>query len=690
MNKFRYILRYYIDPGYEEDTRIDELVNFCNEASVDEVMLFFNAEELNDGHAAKESLIPWLAMAEKLQRKLTENGVGLSVNPWTTTVHSPRGRKLKTGQDFTLMVGENGKNNGVTTCPMCEKWLEYICDLWAMVAEKLHPAAIWVEDDWRLGNHGRIMAGGGCFCEKQISAFSAAVGRKVDREELISKVYGAGKVHPWRKIWLDINRKAMTGPLRAIRRAIQQVSPETRLGIMCGTVDTVSREGGQWHEIQDAAGFDPAFLVRPTLYPYTEIWPMLQFPVPARLITAALKRPLEICPELETGPRHGAYSKGNTFSGWELEQCAAIGAHCITINHFDMLGCGTSTAPGFAKMLRKKRPRLDAVRALNLDDDNSIGANILFSGKVAQFLQMEKGGEVRHLSNYSDEWGRVGAILGFTFRFTDRIENSDQAILVSGQTLNAFSDEDVKKVLSNGVILDAFAAKSLIDRGFGEWLGVDFKAEHFHNVSAYSYEEIPEDDPTVYGVKNPRMTIQRACRRLYEFTACSAAVEELSNIRKYDRTRMFGGVFFFRNSLGGRVITLSYPLGECGDSEWFYMGFFNPFRRIFMHKILHLAAEKMAIACAEEHPFQMHRVAYEHGEFFAAVNAVSDPAEQVVLAVTDFPKGKIEVLDEQGNWLDDGKFTVEKKEGNLSKVVRNSTVPPLGTLFFRVEREKRG
>ena len=69
MKQFRYILRYYIDPGYEEDTRIGELVDFCKKSSIGEVMLFFNPEEVNNGHITIDELAPWLAMAKKIKHR---------------------------------------------------------------------------------------------------------------------------------------------------------------------------------------------------------------------------------------------------------------------------------------------------------------------------------------------------------------------------------------------------------------------------------------------------------------------------------------------------------------------------------------------------------------------------------------------------------------------------------------------
>ena len=687
MTKFRYILRYYIDPGYEEDARIAELVKFCLDSSIGEVMLFFNPEEVNNGHITIDEIAPWIAMAKKIRTALKLHNIAMSVNPWETLLHSPRGRKLKPGQNFRLMIGETGKDNGVTCCPLCENWLKYICELWAHVARELQPDAMWIEDDWRLHNHGRVLGWGGCFCDEHLRLFSERAGiTHVSREELISKVYGAGIVHPWRKIWFDLNGETMLPQVRALREAVTKASPRTRIALMCAGTDINSMEGRNWHKLQDAAGFAPAFQVRPTMSPYTEVRAMMQYPVPARMIIASLKRPLEICPELETGPRHGIYSKSNTFAGWQLEQCVTFGAHAVTINHFDMMGGGTCTAPGFGKMLKAKYPRLLAVQSLALDDNNSVGANILFSPSASRFVEAAKTG-ISAINCRSHEWGNVAEILGFSHRYTTKIEApSKQVTLVSGQTVNAFSDEEIKRLLSGNVIFDGVAAMRLIKRGFASELGLKDPELHLHNVSAFSYEEIQEPDANVYGVPYPRLTLQRACRQLWKFTPVNSDVEVLSKVKKFDHTDMFGCTFSYRNALGGQVTVLAMPMGDQGDSEWFYMGYFSPFRRIFMQKLLRHTAPEMAGAFTEDFPCQTSRVKYDGGEFFAALNCTADTAETTVIRLNDMPQGKIEVLDDNGKWNPCDEVDISDLGNNNVRLTFHRPLPALSGLIFRVQK----
>ena len=251
--------------------------------------------------------------------------------------------------------------------------------------------------------------------------------------------------------------------------------------------------------------------------------------------------------------------------------------------------------------------------------------------------------------------------------------------------MNAFSDEEVKQLLSNAVILDGVAAAALIKRGLGKYLGLSSPVLHYHNVSAYSYEEIDEADPAVYGVPYPRLTLQRACRQLWEFTPADAGVKVLSVVKKYDHTTMFGCTFSYRNALGGKVIVLATPMGDQGDDEWFYMGYFNPFRRIFMQKLLRHAAPDMAGCCTEDFPCQTVRISYDGGVFFAALNATSDPAPQIVLNIQQMPEGTLEVLSESGTWESTGDVTATPAENNGAKLTFARTLPQLSTLMFRIK-----
>ena len=161
-DRYRYILRYYIDPGFHEEERIAELVQLCREGKIAEVMFFHNPEELFQGYPPAEEYDNWISLAQKTKKALNDAGIDMSVNPWVTTVHVARGRKLPPETTFRHMVGETGTVSPITACPLCPQWQKLLCDWFSRIASEVAPTVIWVEDDWRLHNHEPDMGWGGC------------------------------------------------------------------------------------------------------------------------------------------------------------------------------------------------------------------------------------------------------------------------------------------------------------------------------------------------------------------------------------------------------------------------------------------------------------------------------------------------------------------------------------------------
>ena len=105
-----------------------------------------------------------------------------------------------------------------------------------------------------------------------------------------------------------------------------------------------------------------------------------------------------------------------------------------------------------------------------------------------------------------------------------------------------------------------------------------------------------------------------------------------------------------------------------------------------MQKLLRHAAPDMAGCCTEDFPCQTVRVSYDGGVFFAALNATTDPAEQIVLNIQQMPQGTLEVLSESGVWESAGDVSVTPMENNGAKLTFARPLPQLSTLMFRVRK----
>ncbi|MBQ4543160.1 MAG: hypothetical protein IJA19_03200, partial [Clostridia bacterium] len=146
MGKFRYVLRFPMEPGFNEDEVSQRLVDFCKSGKIDEVMFFINYEDVFMGHLTKDQTKPWLETIAKHARTLKRAGVDFSINPWTTLSHADRGRVMNPEHDFQTMVDIDGTKSAITGCPLDEKFIDYLCDIYGYIAS-LKPKVIWVEDD---------------------------------------------------------------------------------------------------------------------------------------------------------------------------------------------------------------------------------------------------------------------------------------------------------------------------------------------------------------------------------------------------------------------------------------------------------------------------------------------------------------------------------------------------------------
>ena len=680
---FRYILRYTIDPTFHPEDRMKELLAYCQESHTEEVMLFLPGEELSPGHVTKEDLRPYCELGKRLKAKLGQANIALSLNPWTTLYQITRGRRFRPGQNFTPMVGETGFVNAVTACPLCPAWQDYLVDIHLFLAEQLEPIAIWIEDDWRLHNHDAPSGWGGCFCDLHMARFSQRVGRQVTRETSLRKILTQGPPHPWRDIWLDISRESLLEPAKKLGENIHAVHPATRIGLMSSAPDTHCAEGRDWPALQEAFGARPAFLTRPHLPPYTEGVAIQTPPVITRHTLANLKRPIDVYPELESGPRTGPYSKSTRYAVWQCFNAAVYGSDGITINHFDMIGNGTLLHKTFAGGLAKAKPQLNALASLGIDDQNSHGINVIFSPRISRHIHTRNSNSMANLSQDSTAWSTIFFALGIAHRISKDISSPTGGCALSGQTLRALSDQEISDALAGTVFLDACSAEILLEKGHGRLIGLESGQWLTLDDAAFSYESIEEPNSDVFGLAHPRMTAQLCTDRMFAMTPCSGASIR-STIRTADHQALCPGTICYTNELGGRVVILAYPFVDRAE---FDMSFFNTFRCQFLQNLIFETVQGAKQVVALDHPMHVYCNQTQNGLLIAAFNTILDDAETVKLRVSKglLTNEPILTLDNQGHWTS---VHIERSANAASETIEIPTrLRPLSGLFLLQKKQ---
>lgn len=645
---FRYILRYLIDPAFQARERIEELVCFCRQARIEEVMMFVAAEELSDGHPTDDELDAYIALGREMRSRLADQGIDMSLNPWSTIYHNGRGRALRAGQNFRLMVGENGVLSTVTACPLCENWQRYLTGTFGRMAREIGPTTLWIEDDWRLRNHDVALAWGGCFCDAHLARFSARVGTEVSRERLLDEILAPGRPHAWRDVWLDLSRDSLLEPLQKLGETIRREAPTTRLALMSSNPDAHAAEGRDWGRFQDAISDGRAFISRPNMGPYTQGHALSSPPSTTRLTIANLKGPIEVYPELENSPRCGPFSKSRAYSVFQIFHAAVMGSQGITINHYDMLGNGISLDPHFGIALAEAKTQLDSLKALGLDDRLAQGVRVLFRPTISRHVHVDRKEGMKSLSQNSRAWSDACAILGISHHFSAEIDPGQGPALVNEQTVRALDDEEVQRLLSGGVILDVRSVEILLSRGFGDEIGIEAAERVTLNESGYAYEQIEIEGAGTEANPFPRMTAQRCSPWLLKMTPAPQAAC-FSSIRTASHRTLWPGSLFFENRRGGKILSLTYPVNGGGQ---FFMGFFNVFRQNFMQEVLFRCFSAPGLACAADPALHLCRIPTRRGTLLAFFNPTDDALEKIELLVPrSFPLGGYwECLDERGAW----------------------------------------
>ena len=696
------ILRYGLDPFNGLAENLKQFETFIRESTINEVMFLLMPEERSSGHPTESLSQPWCDAIKQAKTMFARYGVETSLNPWTTTYHAGRGRHLHDGQDFRLMVGETGANNGISPCPLCEEWQSYLIDYFVYLTREIEPTALWVEDDWRLHNHGGEMGYGGCFCQHCLERFAELVGeRTVSRAQVVAAVTAPGQPHPWRARWLDLAWQALGEPARKLTAALKATKPDMRIGLMSSIPDVHSIEKRDWNGLMDIfTGDDERYLIRPHMPPYTEEPPLTTTPGYSRQTIALLDRDADIYPELENSPRCGPYSGSHKYSVWEMTNAIGYGARGITINHFDNMGMNTYYDRGFGKVLGKRRPMFDALMGLKLDDRRARGVKILFSPDVAQHKWTgdtasaggakmytgedlsglkHSGGTLQDLEANSVAWSKVFYILGISHAFTRSVVGEDGDIFaVSDQTLRCYPDEAIRKLLHRNLILDLASTEILVQRGFGALIGVESVSRIKLEASAYSLEEVePSFFGELEGGVKPRMCAQR-CANPVGVLRYAPGVEQLSTIRGAEFEAKFPGSGLFTNALGGTVYTTCYPLG----TAQFYMAYFNRVRREYWSRLLFRMGGRNQTICVN-HPCHVHAHNTERGISVAVTNVIYDTAEQVVLQLPAAEiQGRAFQTLQGAQWIDI-QPRIQRADG-VATLVFDIQVPTLESAFILI------
>lgn len=545
--KFLHCLRIQFYPNHFEDERIAEVADFCVKYGFDNVMLFINAEEYNVGHMTIEQAQPWIATMKKAKAALTEKGITVSLNPWIEIGHLDRCRSLQDGQNFTTQVDYDGNQCQMVACPLCENWKKYFLEFYTYIIKELNPDTVWIEDDFRLHNHGDLHFGG-CFCDLHMQRYNQLLGTNYTREQFTDRLFRKNPDKRVKKAWLNVNRECMVSLAEDIGRAVARLHLGTKVGLMSSRHEKHALEGRDWHRIHKGFAQVGPIIDRLHLPCYNEIsakeyyLAFNQLPFHCR---ALLPEQTIVYPELENGS-FSTFTKDARFLRFQLESAIPLCIDGMTYDIYDFVGNGIVDNFRYGEVVKEITPYLDGVTNLNLRYNQLDGVILPIDEKTVY----KRDVEVKSFDDLSPDEAYFNAYitsLGINCKVSTQKTFYNKVVVLGGGNAYNFTAKQLQNLFDNNyVVLDGGAVRILIDRGLGYLFGASGYKTCVGEHDVHSYEQVA-DGIVING------------KRGYRATAFGKAGDYVSityNDEQYAQS-------FVSDYLGNKVGIGAYNNGRC-------------------------------------------------------------------------------------------------------------------------------
>lgn len=628
---FRYCFRFCCDPGFNDEIELPKLLAFCDEARVDDVMVFANVEELNTGHMDEREQDVWLDLLRRIQPLLRERGITLSINHWHSLMHADLGKHFHADQSFRAMVDPCGNAAELCVCPLDESWRAYIARIYARYAA-LAPDTVWVEDDFRYHNHDPLRWGG-CFCDEHMRRFSARLGRTISREDFVTALLSPGEPSPCRQVWLDECRAGLEGAANAIETAVHAVDPGVKVGLMSSVPYVHSAEGRNWKALLTVlSGKQNLPVSRIHLPAYQELvpWKYLQaFHMVSYVNRALLKPETLVYPELENYP-YSRFSKSRTFTRFQLLSSLALNLSGMTIDLFDLNGRGIIEQDGFGPMLREVKPVLNAMLESDAFTKPRMGVCVLIDKRASYALHTKAGKSMEELYPEEVFWAGLLPAMGVPMYISTSPKDAQGICAVSGQYFRNLTTEQIEKLFAeNFVLLNGDALDTLLSLGLGHLAGVQSANWMRQNSGAYTFEQVTNGK--IYtGVPNARASSVISGADALDISYLpDASAAEYSALYDSFRKRRSSCEVVVENRV------LLYPFGRFGSPQDIPPMLLSDVRQEILQDVL-ATSGRMTAPMVEGSPYLVpYAFADEDAMYCYLVNGALDAADGVSLRSLD-------------------------------------------------------
>ena len=581
----------------------------------------------------------------KFKAKLDSMGLKSGILVQCTLGH---GYPLNKPSNLTRIKGLVDGVEAHAICPFDEDFREYIRHSFSVVAS-YKPDHIMLDDDFRL----IIRPGKGCACDLHLDAFYKKTGIRKTREEILAHVMGETEEDAkMRDAFVETQLDSLRECVKFMRAGIDEVDPSIQGSFCCvgpcceaatEIATTMAGKGnpvllrinnGNYHPV-GTKEFSNNFLR-------------------AAVQMAVLKSQGKVdnfLAETDTCPQNrystGAMSLHAHFVGTILEGVSGA-KHWITRGFFE-----PKSGRKYREILGKYNKFYEALSDI-VPTLSWRGARIPVSTKPDYMFKTS--------TSYSGWGAKVLERFGIPMYFSSN--NKANVTVLDGGMDSLFTNDEIKEMLHNTLVLDGGAAENLCKRGFAEYLGVEVKENTGKIVSGEFFAG--DQDKAV-----TRQTNSREIKVLSDEVKTLTYAYHLSG--GVEKQILFPASTVYKNSLGGTAIVF----GGDAKTEFHYttaFGFLNETRK---NQFIDLLKEygDLPVYTPDDDEIYFRAADMPDGSLFCALFNVSlDPVDNIRLCLDKTPS-KILSLDCDGVFkevdfkAEDGEYVLDERADIITPVI---------------------
>lgn len=546
-----FTLRMQFGPHEAGGVITEELLALVRTTGVDEIMLFYFAEEQNSGHETLREISEWIDASRPYREALEAEGVVLSLNPWHTLLHADRSRSFKPTQKWQPLVDPNGLAATAQVCPLDPAWQAYFEESLRLYAAESF-RVIWIDDDIRFHNHPPL-EWGGCFCGLHVAQFNRRAQTDATAREIAAACTAPGEPHPWRAIWMDMWDETQTAIISSWREIVE--AGGSKLGLMSSLPEAHAAEGRRWARWWKAFGGEAA-VHRPHFWYYTGT---RATDLPESIALLDQNRAIQPAavisgPECENGP-YGRWNKSFAELTAQYSLAHILGSSELNISLYDFMGNLPSDAPERAAFLSRVRPLVDLLADEFPLSLRSVGVGVPWCEDMGRTIRTEAAGDWKALECPTRGWAHWLGAVGHAFQ----MRASGAVNALGGPVAWSFSDDEIRLWLSKGILLDGEAAVILHERGFGDLIGIEDAQFITQEDVLYSIESCLDER---FSLRTGAQMSLNGGEHAYAARLLQAHLAEgvtlASDLCGPRQERIGHGLYLFENSLGGRVAVVPW------------------------------------------------------------------------------------------------------------------------------------